>query len=532
MDRYNIFMRAGAGRARLAWLGAPVLACAVMQAPCAIAGDFNGDGIDDAVICTPLEDIGAAAVLNAGAVTIIYGAPPGLAATAAGGAVLPPTYIHQNAVGVPDACEPGDQFGRSVAVGDFNGDGFDDLAVGVPNENFGGMADPGIVQVFYGTPGGIALGINFTLTSAGLGVPPTAGAQFGFSLASGDFNGDGLADLAIGAPYDDFMGPVDAGVVFQAMGAPGIGFVPVPFIVQPMLADPAEPGDQFGYSLAAGNFDGDPFDDLAIGVPYEDLGGINEGMIHSIMGTPGGLVFPGPLPVAVQGMFGDPMEPGDLFGFALAADDIDLSGSDDLVITVPGEDLAFVNGGAIVVLAGTPGVGLLPGGPFMFIPQGFFGVGMFEGGDFWGDAVAMGDFNGDGFADIAVGAPRENLGAFADAGEVTIIPGGPGGPGSGPPVTLWNQDTGGVLEAGAAFDFFGGALAAGDFDADGFDDLLIGAAGEDVLGGAAGVDAGGVHAIYGSPVGIIPAGNQWWHQSSPGVPDALEPGDAQGNPVK
>jgi hypothetical protein len=110
--------------------------------------------------------------------------------------------------------ECGDLFGWAIAAGDFDRDGFDDLAVGVPGEDLGGIADAGEVDVFYGR---YILGFDRTqvFNQDGEGVPDRveAGDSFGRSLTAADFNGDGLFDLAIGAPFEDVGPYFDAGAV-------------------------------------------------------------------------------------------------------------------------------------------------------------------------------------------------------------------------------------------------------------------------------------------------------------------------------
>jgi hypothetical protein len=128
--------------------------------------------------------------------------------------------------------------------------------------------------------------------------------------------------------------------------------------------------------------------------------------------------------------------------------------------------------------------------------------------------MAAGDFNGDTFADLGVGAPVEDVGGTVDAGAVSVLPGSPTGLTS-VGGRLFPQ-VGGAVEAE---DGFGFALAAGDFNHDTFADLAAGAPFEDV-GGT--VDAGAVSVLPGSAGGLSAVGGQLFTQDTPGVPGSAQ----------
>jgi hypothetical protein len=122
------------------------------------------------------------------------------------------------------------------------------------------------------------------------------------------------------------------------------------------------------------------------------------------------------------------------------------------------------------------------------------------------------DFNHDGFADLAVGAPNEAVGSLFGAGAVNVLYGSADGV-TGTGSDFFTQNTSGVINSAESQDDFGGALAAGDFDHDGFSDLAVSVAGEEV---GSVIEAGAVNVLYGSAGGLTGAGSQYFTQDTPG----------------
>ncbi len=122
---------------------------------------------------------------------------------------------HQDIDGVEGGSEALDNFGASLAVGDFDGDGKDDLAIGVPGEDIGNIASAGAVNILYGTNNGLTVTGDQIWHQDIDGVEGGSEAfdNFGASLAVGDFDGDGKDDLAIGVPGEDIGNIVSAGAV-------------------------------------------------------------------------------------------------------------------------------------------------------------------------------------------------------------------------------------------------------------------------------------------------------------------------------
>ncbi len=418
---------------------------------------------------------------------------------------------------------------------DFNNDGFDDLAIGVPGENVGSIVNAGAVNVIYGSGAGLTAAGDqiWHQDRASIQGVAEAGDAFGTAVACGNFNLDQYDDLAIGVPGEDVGGVVDAGAVAIIFGSnAGLTAAGNQLWHQNSgsVANQANAGDRFGAALAAGDFDDDVADDLAIGVPGEDLTSSgNAGAVNVLFGGSTGLTDQGnqfwhqdslQVPDTVAG--------DESFGAALAAGDFNDDGFDDLAVGIPGEDLAQAgggtasDGGAVIVLRGS--YSGLVGLRTQFWSQAGL-VGEPEDGDAFGFALTAGDFNDDGFDDLAVGAPGEDVVDARSAGAVNVIYGGASWLTSSGN-QIWHQDTAAVVGVAERGDAFGAALAAADLNGDGTDDLAIGVPGEDV---GAVPDAGSVNVLVGSASGLSGSGSQLVHQDTDSIEGVAEAGDAFGS---
>jgi len=280
--------------------------------------------------------------------------------------------------------------------------------------------------------------------------------------------------------------------------------------------------DHFGASLAAGNFDGDYYVDLAVGVPDKDINSIEDvGAVNVIYGSSSGLTSDG-AQAFYQLDIGGNSEWFDHFGTTLAAGDFDNDGYDDLAVGVPDEDV-FLNGiniydaGVVNVIYGSSS-GLTSDGAQIWY-QSIIG-GSSEQGDNFGTSLTVGDFNDDGYVDLAVGAPNEDVYSYGynelDVGIVHIIFGSASGLTSAG-AEIWHQDILGILDHNGIDDNFGASLAAGNFNGDfihsypQYDDLAVGVPNEDIIS-YSDSDEGAVNAMRGGSDGLYSWRNVFLYQ--------------------
>jgi len=446
----------------------------------------------------------------------------------------------------------------TTVCGDFNADGFDDLAVAAPYDDVGGQADAGSVSVIYGSPSGPRADAGpgnqlWHQNSPGIHGGAEKGDHFGSALAVGDCNMDGIDDLAISAAGEDLEWSTglipDAGVVHVIYGSLNAGLDAhagpgnqVWHQNSPDILGGAEEGDGFGWALTAGDFDGNGADDLGVGVPFEDIEAPNglvedAGVVNVIYGYDIVGLDAANNQVWHQNYLDiyDVAEKDDHFGWSLAAGDLTANGCADLIVGAPDEDVADGYGevqdaGAVNVIHGAPKIGLDTASGTQFWSQLTL-PGELERSDHFGWSVAAGNFNGDSRNDILVGVPFEDLpdnpdpgwlqDVIIDAGAVNVIyswydPSSQG-------AQFLHQDSPGIPGKAEDYDYFGWSVATGDFNYDGFDDGAIGVPWEDI--GQKKPDAGAVDVLFGNSG--LTAG-QLWHRNKPGIVGTAKPLDMLG----
>jgi hypothetical protein len=427
---------------------------------------------------------------------------------------------------------------------DFNGDGYADLAVGVPGEAVGSKRAAGAVTVIPGSRTGLRATGAQKWTQDSAGVPGVAegcarrdceddGDLFGIALASADFDRDGYADLAIGAGFDRVGEVDDAGAVNVLYGSRrGLISAGAQRWTQALLPGAPEAGDRFGTGLAAGDLDGDGFSDLAIAIPWDGINGVaRAGAVQVLRGSGDGLTATGGRRFG-RSVTGMPDVEYEAFGTSLAIGRLDSDRYGDLVVGTPdyhcNSSDCVTSGGEVAVLYG--GASMVPHARVERWTQDSPDVvDAAEPDDFFGASLALADFDADGHMDIAVGAPREKVTECGQwclgQGAVTVLYGTASGP-SGARSQLWHLDVPGIPGVAQPGTYAGSSLAAGDLDGDGADELVLGSSMSTVGGHEA---AGAVVVVQGTPgVGLASAGAARWTQATSGVPGAAATGDRFG----
>lgn len=399
--------------------------------------DVNGDGFSDVLVSTAQTE----------------------AAIHLGGAAGPST--------LPDWQT--DAGGTIRGVGDLNNDGYDEVAIGF---NTLDLNVENVASVFFGGPAGPGeapnwLSLEYYSENQSWDFPITGGLD-----GAGDMNGDGFDDLLLGDPSN--ISGSKPQVSLHLGGVTGPRGASVFDVSQATNELPS-----FGGEIApAGDVDGDGYPDLLVASPTLDTSEFNAGAAFLYRGGPDGME-----PFASWSIYGTE-DRGELGLSMHAAGDVNNDGYDDVVIGEPGGD---DRGRALVFQGSSTGLS----------PTADLSLALGTIGSAFGSAVAGGgDIDGDGFDDIAVGAPQ-HAGPEIDEGKVWLFRGSAAGI---DPLPAWSYEVDRVANVGTDLSL------DGDVNGDGFADLLVGAETDDSLRGA-------VAAFYGDPAGL-PAQPSWQHLGS------------------
>ncbi|OAH09626.1 FG-GAP-like repeat-containing protein [Streptomyces jeddahensis] len=446
-------------------------------APSGLPGDFNGDGYRDLAIAAPIAKVSTKS--GAGYVAVVYGTASGLDTSKR-------QVISQATTGIPGTPESYDYFGDRLTTGDLDGDGYTDLIVGVHGERIGSTDEYGALTVVWGGADGLKTATDITSPL------PENRNELGWSVATGDFDGDGDTDLAAAnLAYPElniFKGPISrTGAATELVGI--------------------DTYEQTGINtdkLVAGDVTGDGTTDLLVMGQQEITDGYRT---RSVLykGSASGLIAGSKVAGGYDAVIADVDKDG--YGDIVTGNFMEKSTSE------PNGGL----GGAITVTYGAS-TGLSSRTPVR-ITQDTTGVpGAAEKNDAFGWSLSAGDVNADGYADIAVGVASESIGSATRAGSVVVLRGSASGlTGSG--AKAFSQNTSGVPGTAESEDHFGDAVHLTDANADGRTELVVGAMGENDGAGAAwlfkttssGITATGSKSFnsttLGGPAGLAYFGN-------------------------
>ena len=370
-------------------------------------GDLDRDGTLDIAVGARGDDTGGR---ETGAVWILFLNP--------NGTVKSHQKIRNNRGGLGNVLPAGSAFGRSLALlGDLDGDGVQDLAVGADGWASGVPVGGTVWILFLNTNGTVKASQQISAGAGGFTGTLDGLDLFGWAVSClDDLDGDGVVDLAVGAIGDDDGGPPSSGLV-------GYGAVWILFLnsngtvkshqkislTQGGFSDILANSDGFGQSLATlGDLDGDGQNELAVGTPNEHEGGSYTGAVRILFLNTNGTVNGHQMISATDGGFNGPLLDRDFFGFSTAAiGDMNSDGVPDLAV------------GAVDLIGGAEGEGALwnlfldVDGTVKYhrkisADEGRFTGNLAQGDGFGSSVTYLGDLNGDNVGDLATGAQYDS----------------------------------------------------------------------------------------------------------------------------
>ena len=461
------------------------------------AGDVNGDGYADVIVgaygaATTTND---AATYN-GRAYLYLGSSAGLAST--------PSTLLTN----PNTTDTNDNFGYSVAgAGDVNGDGYADVIVGAYNAataNNAAATGNGRAYLYLGSSAGLTTTPSATLTDPNT---TSTGDNFGISVAgAGDVNGDGYGDVLIGASGAATTANMAANsngrTYLYLGGSAGLASTASTVLINP---NTTSTNDNFGRSVAgAGDVNGDGYADVLVGAynaaTATNAAATGNGRVYVYLGGSSGLIITPSIVLTDS----NTTSTADYFGYSVAgAGDVNGDGYADVLVGAFGaatttNAAANNNGRAYLYLGGS--IGLINTASVVLTDPNTTNT-----GDNFGISVAgAGDVNGDGYADVLVGASEAGTGTNAAAtgnGRAYLYLGSSAGLVSTPSVTLINRNTINTNDS------FGRSVAGtGDVNGDGYADAFVGANGAAAVSNAAATSNGRTYLYLGNQGAARPGG--------------------------
>ncbi len=378
-------------------------------------GDLDGDGFGDIVVGAPDDDDGAAGG-NRGAVWVLF--------LNLDGTVKSHEKISDWYGGFTGYLQNYDALGTAVApLGDLDGDDVEDIAVGAYGDDDGGTNHGCIWVLFLDTDGTVKSHQKISDTEGGFSGVLDTNDYLGGALARiGDLDSDGVEDLAVGVDRDDDGGS-DRGAIWVLL-LNDDGTVKADQKISDtegnftgILSD----SDHFGCSIThLGDLDGDGYTEIAVGADDDDEGGDRRGAVWVLSLTSTGTVVSHQKISSTQGGFTGVLDNGSYFGCSVAAlGDVDADSVPDLGVGAFNDDDGVSQGGAVWVLFLNDD-GTVKSHQKISATQGGF-TGPLQSGDKMGTSLAcLGDYDGDGFSDIAAGAPTDDDGG-SDRGSVWLM---------------------------------------------------------------------------------------------------------------
>ena len=452
----------------------------------AAVGDLDNDGVEDIAVGARKDDTGGT---DRGAVYVLL--------MNTNGTVKSNQKIADNTGGFNVTLTDGDRFGASAeGMGDLDGDGVEDLAVGANQDNTGGTSRGAVYVLFMNSNGTVKSNQKIADNTGGFNVTLTNGDRFGVSIADvGDLDNDGVKDLVVGANADDSGGTGRGAVYVLFMNTDGT--VDHPQKISDTTGEFSD-SDLFGVSTAAiGDLDNDGVEDLAVGAFGDDTGGVGRGAVYVLFMNTDGTVSSNQKIADNTGGFNVTLTDSDAFGIKVAGlGDLDNDGVEDLAVGAIFDDTGGTDRGAVYVLFMNTD-GTVSSNQKIADNTGGFSVTLVNSDQFGVSVAGLGDLDNDGVEDLAVAASKDDTGG-TDRGAIYVLLMNSNG------TVKSNQkiadNTGGFSVTLTNSDFFGEGIARmGDLDNDGVEDLAVGAQSDDT----GGTDRGAVYVLLMNTDGTV-----------------------------